>query len=112
VSTSQHHTAHNTQHHHRHEDFWPRAEEWLPERWLPANAAALAPYASTAFMPFSVGGRSCIGRFFAQLELQVLLAVLLSRVTLQPVDGRPVETRANFTLSSKDGVRLIPHPKQ
>jgi hypothetical protein len=40
-----------------HEDFWPRADEWLPERWLPENAAGLAPHASTAFMPFSVGPR-------------------------------------------------------
>jgi hypothetical protein len=54
-----------------HEDFWPKATEWLPERWLPSNAAALAPHAATAWMPFSVGPRSCIGRYFALLEAQV-----------------------------------------
>ncbi len=36
-----------------HEDFWPRPTEWLPERWLPANAPTMAPHADKAFMPFS-----------------------------------------------------------
>ncbi|KAI8466592.1 MAG: cytochrome P450 [Monoraphidium minutum] len=92
----------------RHEDFWPRPLEWLPERWLPGDAADLAPHADKAFMPFTVGPRSCIGRYFAQLELNVLLAVLLTRVSFAPAPGFQAESRANFTLSSKDGVMLVP----
>jgi cytochrome P450 len=55
---------------HRNPEFWPRADEWLPERWLPDRAAELAPHADKAFFPFSVGPRACIGRYFAVLEMQ------------------------------------------
>jgi cytochrome P450 len=55
----------------RHPDFWPRPFEFLPERWLPSNIKALGPQHPDAFVPFSAGSRSCIGRYFAMLEMQV-----------------------------------------
>ncbi len=39
---------------------WPRAEEFLPERWLPGHED-LAPKRGDAFMPFGLGGRLCPG---------------------------------------------------
>ncbi|GBF87312.1 cytochrome P450 [Raphidocelis subcapitata] len=99
---------------HRHEAHWPRADEWLPERWLPQNAAELAPHADVAFLPFSSGPRACIGRFFAGLELSVLLAVLLRRLDFFPAGGgggAPLRTRQKFTLASADGVRVVARPR-
>lgn len=61
----------------RHPEFWPRASEWLPERWLPFNLKALGPQHPDAFMPFSAGSRSCIGRYFAMLEMQVGLGFMM-----------------------------------
>jgi cytochrome P450 len=108
---------------HRHEAFWPRPTEWLPERWLPANAAMLAPHATAAFSPFTAGPRACIGRYFALLELQVMLAVVLSRARLEPApaggsgpgsdrgSGANFATRANFTLASAGGLPVIASPR-
>lgn len=88
----------------RHEDYWPRWSEWLPERWLPENAPSLGQKHTHAFMPFAVGARSCIGRYFAVLELQVLLALLLRKVHILPVDSFEVELSQSFTLKSKSGM--------
>lgn len=96
---------------HRNEEFWPRPDEWLPERWLPANAATMAPHADRAFVPFTVGPRSCIGRYFAVLELQVLATVLLQRFTFQAVPGFEAGTYQNFTLSSTSGILVVPQAR-
>lgn len=55
------------------ERYFPRAKEFVPERWLPEgdHLKALHPFAS---MPFGFGPRTCIGRRFAQLEMETFLA--------------------------------------
>jgi len=40
---------------HRHEDHWPRAEEWLPERWLSSGAAAELAAAEAAAVAGAAG---------------------------------------------------------
>ncbi|KAI8475484.1 MAG: cytochrome P450 [Monoraphidium minutum] len=97
---------------HRHEDFWPRADEYLPERWLPENAGRLAPHAGDAFMPFGAGARSCVGRYFALLEAQVLLAQLLRRVRFEAAAGRaPVAIKECFTIASDGGIYAVPRAR-
>ncbi|GBF94619.1 cytochrome P450 [Raphidocelis subcapitata] len=96
---------------HRNDEFWPRADEWLPERWLPENAPSLAPHASTAFMPFSVGPRSCIGRYFALLEAQVLLAQLVRRVGFGPAARPPISLVQQLTLASEGGIYAVPRAR-
>uniref|UniRef100_A0A383VRC8 Cytochrome P450 n=1 Tax=Tetradesmus obliquus TaxID=3088 RepID=A0A383VRC8_TETOB len=96
---------------HRHPEFWPRASEWLPERWLPSNLKALGPQHPDAFMPFSAGSRSCIGRYFAMLEMQVMLAVVLRQLSFAAVGGEGSGQAAaaqSFTLKSRDGLRVVP----
>eukprot|EP00879_Flechtneria_rotunda_P008249 GHRR01008642.1.p1 GENE.GHRR01008642.1~~GHRR01008642.1.p1 ORF type:complete len:326 (+),score=85.52 GHRR01008642.1:795-1772(+) len=91
---------------HRNPHFWPRATEWLPERWMPNKQSSLGPQHPNAFQPFSVGPRSCIGRYFALLEMQVILGFLLRQVSLKPCPDKPREVKLlqSFTLKSKDGL--------
>ena len=51
-----------------------RAAEFLPERWLKGPGDSqyrIHPFAS---LPYGHGARMCLGRRFADLEIQILLA--------------------------------------
>ena len=63
--------------------FWPRADEWLPERWMLKGKYTLGPTHTSAYMPFLTGSRSCIGRHLATLELQTLVIAIVGRVQLR-----------------------------
>lgn len=65
---------------------YPRAREFLPERWLrPSNKSensAECPHALKAsspftFLPFGFGSRSCIGRRIAEMEIELGAARLI-----------------------------------
>ncbi|MFO0588399.1 MAG: cytochrome P450 [Polyangiaceae bacterium] len=86
---------------HRHPDAWERPEEFDPERFRPARAAARPP---GAWMPFGVGQRLCIGRDLAMMEGQILLAMMAQRYTFRPVQGRPTRPYVGTTLTPKGGV--------
>lgn len=60
-------------------------------------------------MPFSVGPRSCIGRYFAVLEAQVLLAQLLRAARFEAAPGQPeVGLVQQLTLASERGIFVVP----
>lgn len=50
--------------------FVSNPEEFRPERWLESDGR-LHPFAS---LPYGFGARICLGRRFADLEIQILLA--------------------------------------
>ncbi|XP_046395335.1 probable cytochrome P450 49a1 [Ischnura elegans] len=66
------------------EENFPQPERFLPERWLKgagagagcpwSNHRAVHPFVS---LPFGFGRRMCVGRRFAELEIQVLLAKMV-----------------------------------
>ncbi|KAG8221872.1 hypothetical protein J437_LFUL003248 [Ladona fulva] len=72
------------------EEFFPMSDKYIPERWLkhrPTESTAGSaedfdivskgkrnPF---AFLPFGFGPRSCIGRRFAELEMEILLAKII-----------------------------------
>lgn len=68
-------------------DTWPRAAEFLPERWLPdePGAAQLQPSTPHAYLPFGSGGRTCIGQRFALQEVRLGLVELLQRFSFEVV---------------------------
>ena len=59
------------------EENFPAPERFLPERWLKSDQCPVSgrkkihPFVS---LPFGYGRRTCIGRRFAEAELQILLA--------------------------------------
>lgn len=61
---------------HRDPKAWHHPDEFLPERWLADDAPILM---SRYFMPFSFGGRACIGRNISYLEQTIFLATILRR---------------------------------
>ncbi|XP_047545477.1 cytochrome P450 CYP12A2-like [Vanessa atalanta] len=61
------------------EEHFPRAKEYIPERWItektdPLHHSNAHPF---AFSPFGFGVRSCIGRRIAELEIEIFLAKVI-----------------------------------
>lgn len=67
---------------------YPESVKFLPERWLKDEiAAGGCPSARAAnpfiYLPFGFGPRSCIGRRFAEMEVQVILARFLQQFKVE-----------------------------
>lgn len=97
---------------HRHPDHWVRPLEFWPERWLDEKATkARHPF---AFIPFSAGGRNCIGQAFALTEAKIILTLIVRNfhVTL-PRHLREKELKlTNFaTLKSSPSVEICVVPR-
>lgn len=89
----------------QHPAFWPDAAEFRPERFAAAGAtgtpSAQHPF---AWLPFGAGPRLCIGRDFALMEGQLMLAMALQRFRLTPIADRPVTPRLTMAMAPKNGV--------
>ncbi|KAF3890946.1 MULTISPECIES: cytochrome P450 [Nostocales] len=61
---------------HQREDLYPEPKQFKPERFLERQ---FSPY---EYLPFGGGVRRCIGTAFAQFEMKVVLATILSQLDL------------------------------
>ena len=86
---------------HRHPDFWRNPEEFNPDRFISSEAHSRHSY---SFLPFSAGPRACIGAGMAMLEIQLILAALIQRFTVTPLENHPVEALQVVTLKQKYGL--------
>ncbi|KAI4263949.1 MAG: hypothetical protein L6R35_007321, partial [Caloplaca aegaea] len=60
---------------HRDPTYWPRPDDFVPERWLAlAPGDPLHPIKG-AYRPFSHGPRNCIGQELAMMEMKVIIAL-------------------------------------
>ena len=62
---------------HRDPTLFPNPEKYSPERWLDDSETSREMRA--AFIPFSSGGRACLGRNITMMEQQILVATLVHR---------------------------------
>jgi cytochrome P450 len=93
---------------HRHPEFWPDPERFDPERFEPERFKNQHKFAYT---PFSGGPRMCVGNHFAMLEAQMILAVLMSRLTIEFAPGAPPQPDHQLTTRPKHGVRVRIRPR-
>jgi benzoate 4-monooxygenase len=69
------------------------ADVYRPERWFEQNKEAM----NKAFVPFSFGPRSCVGRNLASMELLLLISTIVYRYDVMPLHpGAPLETIEGF----------------
>ena len=87
--------------HHR-EDLYPEPKQFKPERFLERQ---FAPY---EYLPFGGGNRRCLGYAFAQFEMKLVLATVLSRWVLALADSKPVKpVRRGLLMAPSEGVRMV-----
>ncbi len=91
--------------HHR-EEVYPQSKQFKPERFL---GRQYSPY---EYLPFGGGNRRCIGMAFAQYEMKIVLATVLSEFQVSLVNKRPVRpVRRGLTLAAPAGMRMVATPK-
>jgi cytochrome P450 family 110 len=72
---------------HQREDLYPEPKRFKPERFLERQFSAYE------YLPFGGGVRRCIGMAFAQFEMKVVLAKILSNLDLALVGNRDVRPK-------------------
>ncbi|CAI7899829.1 unnamed protein product [Closterium sp. NIES-54] len=94
---------------HRRKELWGEdAEEFKPERF--ANGINKAATHPLAFIPFSVGPRTCIGQNFALLEAKVILSLLVLRFSWQVAPSYRHCPEQVLTLKTKFGMPVLLTP--
>lgn len=63
--------------------YWPRVDQFLPERWLVPEGDPLRPIKG-AWRPFELGPRNCIGQELALLELKLVMVMTLREFDIRP----------------------------
>lgn len=96
---------------HRHPKHWKDPERFLPERWLPGSDADDSKIRHPfCFLPFSAGGRNCIGEKFARFEAQLILANLIRSFQIQLAPSMrhsSLEFLLSLTIKSKPKVQIV-----
>lgn len=86
---------------HRHPDFWPEPEHFDPERFAPERAAQQH---KLAWIPFGAGQRICIGKEFALMEGQLILAHMMQRYRITAVSHPEAKLHAAITIRNKEAI--------
>lgn len=92
---------------HRLARFWPRPDEFVPERWLADGGQRIEPF---SYFPFGGGPRTCIGMPFALQELHLILASVLQRFVPELVPGERLRLQARVTLRPAGALRMRLRP--
>lgn len=87
---------------HQREELYPEPKRFKPERFLERQ------FSQYEYLPFGGGHRRCIGAAFAQFEMKLVLATILSRFQLTLADSRPVKpVRRGLTLAPPGNLRMV-----
>lgn len=89
---------------HRHRLIWRDPETFDPTRFLPGARESIDRF---AYLPFGVGPRVCIGATFSLQEAAIILATIMRRFELLPVEGFKVEPLQRITLRPANGMQLV-----
>lgn len=79
---------------HHNPDYYPEPFSFIPERWIAGSSPEVpkesVTAAQSAFCPFSVGPRGCIGKGVAYVELMTSLARVVYTYEMRAVKGMTV----------------------
>jgi cytochrome P450 len=88
---------------HHHPDYWPDPDCFDPDRFAPGQADQRPRF---AYIPFGGGPRLCIGDRLAQLEIQLITAMITQRFRLRLIEGHPVEAVGRVTIRPRHGMAM------
>ena len=89
---------------HRDPRWWPQADRFIPDRWLPGGSAMAADRPRLSYFPFGAGTRVCIGEQFAWMEGILALATVARRWRLMSAQPHAPAPQPIVTLRVKGGL--------
>nr|UPO37784.1 cytochrome P450 4g15 [Liriomyza trifolii] len=97
---------------HRNPHIYENPTQFNPDNFLPERCANRHYY---AFVPFSAGPRSCVGRKYAMLKLKILLSTIMRNFRVySDLTEKDFKLQADIILKREEGfqVRLIPRERK
>jgi cytochrome P450 len=88
---------------HHHPDYWSNPDQFDPDRFAPGQAEKRPRF---AYIPFGGGPRLCIGDRLAQLEMQLITAMVTQRFRLRLIAGHPMEAVGRVTIRPRHGMAM------
>ncbi|NNU16651.1 cytochrome P450 [Parvularcula sp. ZS-1/3] len=88
---------------HRNEEIWEQPHEFCPHRFADHDQKEAI---SSAYLPFGLGARVCVGASFATQEAVLFLAMCLRQFRVEPVEGHTPDPMARLTIRSRNGIVL------
>lgn len=88
---------------HHNPKYWEDPEKFDPERFSPENKKKQVPF---SYLPFGGGPRICIGKNFAVMEMQFILAMFIRRYKFELSPGQNVGFKPLLTLSPTNGIKV------
>ncbi|XP_063379604.1 cytochrome P450 4g15 [Cydia fagiglandana] len=95
---------------HRRPDVYPNPNKFDPDNFLPERSANRHYY---AFVPFSAGPRSCVGRKYAMLKLKIILSTILRNFRVQSdLKESDFKLQADIILKRAEGFKVKLQPRK
>ena len=88
---------------HRDPDIWEKPNKFIPERFESDKVKARH---KAAYIPFVIGPRMCIGNRFALMEMQLIVATLVTRFRFKVKKPKKVQMEGKATLRPKGGIKV------
>nr|QKW93655.1 hypothetical protein [Vitiosangium cumulatum] len=73
---------------HRNPEYFPDPERFLPERFEPEREKSRPKH---SYMPFGFGPHTCIGSYFAMMEIQLIMATMIQQVDFELPEGQHIK---------------------
>jgi cytochrome P450 len=87
---------------HRNPAYWENPDAFDPNRFSAENKANHTPF---SFLPFGGGPRLCIGKNFAQMQMQFIVAMLIKRYKFVLSPNQEVSFKPLLTLCPSNGIK-------
>ncbi|KAJ8727072.1 hypothetical protein PYW08_015469 [Mythimna loreyi] len=95
---------------HRRPDVYPNPTTFDPDNFLPERSANRHYY---AFVPFSAGPRSCVGRKYAMLKLKIILSTILRNFRIHSdLKESDFKLQADIILKRAEGFKVRLEPRK
>ncbi len=86
---------------HHDAQYWHEPERFDPSRFAAGEGAGRPRF---AYFPFGGGPRQCIGNYFATIEAQIIIAMVVQRFRTHLVSGHQVRIQPSIPLRPKGGL--------